>query len=128
MQLAKRSQSDSERWADAVGHYRRLECHMDTVEAVVELCLCVPEGAPDFVWIAWHEVQVECWSRLAAKNPAFATHDRIIGGYHRKELRRLKPVPAGTGRAGASSGTGLPSRDNQPQREGGRGANHTILR
>jgi hypothetical protein len=79
-----------DRWPDAVVRYRRLECDEDPALVVYLLGQCEPDTcAPAYVWIAWHEVQADCWSRIADRDPIFEPHDRLIGGYHREEVRRL---------------------------------------
>lgn len=79
------------RWMDVVDHYHQLDTTADAADAVVELGMCEPDKyAPRFVWLAWHEVQTECWSRLAARDSLFIWYDQFIGGHHRDEVRRLK--------------------------------------
>jgi hypothetical protein len=79
-----------DRWPDAVVRYRRLECDKDPAVVVYLLSQCEPDkGAPAYVWIAWHEVQADCWSRIADRDSMFEPHDQLIGGYHRREVRRL---------------------------------------
>jgi hypothetical protein len=58
---------------------------------VIELSLNEPDKlAPALVWIAWHEVQADCWSRLAARDSMLAWHDEFIGDYHREQVQRLR--------------------------------------
>ena len=78
------------RWAAAVQRYRRLESHGDPATALSELGSFEPERAPDEVLIVWHEVQAACWARLAAQDSTFTSHDELIGGHHREQVRRLK--------------------------------------
>ncbi len=81
------------RWAAAVERYQWLACHVDAATALGEVGSTEPdERAPVSVWIAWHEVQAECWSRLAARDSMFDWHDRFIGGYHREQARSLTSV------------------------------------
>lgn len=85
--------SREERWTKAVERYQWLACHADAATALGEVQWTEPDArAPVSVWIAWHEVQAECWSRLAARDSAFDWHDRFIGGYHREQARKLTPA------------------------------------
>lgn len=79
-----------DRWSDAVVRYRRLECDEDPAVVVYLLSTCEPDQcAPAYVWIAWHEVQADCWTRIAERDPIFESTAQFIGGYHREEMRRL---------------------------------------
>jgi hypothetical protein len=70
--------------------YRRLECDEDPAYVVYLLSQCEPdENAPAYVWMAWHEVQADCWVRIADRDPIFEPTAQLVGGYHRAELRRL---------------------------------------
>jgi hypothetical protein len=79
-----------DRWSDAVVRYRRLECDEDPAFVVYLLSTCEPDKlAPAYVWMAWHEVQADCWARIADRDPIFESTAQFIGGYHREEIRRL---------------------------------------
>lgn len=83
--------SRESRWTDAVCSYRARENTEDPAALVIELSLSEPDDrAPALVWIAWHEVQAGCWSRLAARDSMFAWHDEFIGGYHREQVGLLR--------------------------------------
>lgn len=82
--------SREDRWAKVVDRYNWLASHEDAATALCEVQWTEPDvHAPVSVWVAWHEVQAECWSRLAARDSLFVWHDRFIGGYHRELARRL---------------------------------------
>jgi hypothetical protein len=78
-----------------VDRYRWMAANVDAATVLCELRLSDPdEHAPSGVWIAWHEIQAECWALLAARDGMFDWHDQFIGGDHREKALLLKRNPA----------------------------------
>jgi hypothetical protein len=96
------------KWPDTVSRYRAWEDTEDPAALVGIFGRNRPDkDAPAYVWVAWYEVQANCWARLAVRNPVFAWNDRLVEDYLRERVRRLKAehpgqavlTPAGRERA-----------------------------